>query len=166
MAAVRDARPTYVPIGQHDGFQVDRAELAEWKAFAGLIEAGLEIFWSVQSHGLGWVLGLAAPGPIPVVCETYPRYVIKRRWADLRPIPSKRKEPLAYVDAVWGRLSKEGYGCPSLVRPTVDQVDAMLCALAAEACLGAKGMPAGTVGAKPVVDARGRVLREGYIASP
>src|SRR4029078_512218 len=47
-----------------------------------------------------------------------------------------------------------------------DHVDAMLCALAAEACLHADGLPAGTIGLPPVADPGERVLREGFIVAP
>ena len=43
---------------------------------------------------------------------------------------------------------------------------ALLCALAAEACLHADDLPDGTVGLAPVVDEGERVLREGFIVSP
>ncbi len=42
----------------------------------------------------------------------------------------------------------------------------MLCALAAEACLHADDLPAGTVGLPPVADPAERVLREGFIVAP
>ena len=47
-----------------------------------------------------------------------------------------------------------------------DHIDAMLCALAAEACLHADGLPEGTVGEPPVADEGERVLREGFIVAP
>ena len=52
------------------------------------------------------------------------------------------------------------------MRPTVDQVDAMLCAIAAEACVAANGLPPGSVGQPPFVDEPAQVIREGYIVSP
>ncbi|MCH7511261.1 MAG: hypothetical protein IIB19_02730, partial [Chloroflexi bacterium] len=36
----------------------------------------------------------------------------------------------------------------------------------AESCVAAEGVPAGTVGSKPMVDLEAQVLREGYIVSP
>jgi len=42
----------------------------------------------------------------------------------------------------------------------------MLCALAAEACLLADGLPGGTVGDPPVADPAERVLREGFLVAP
>jgi predicted nuclease with RNAse H fold len=141
-----------------------RAELAGWKLYRPFIETGIELFWQIHERELASILGLV---PIPdgegVVCETYPRYTLLQLWGE-RP-PSKRKEPAAYVDFVWSRLREEGYTCEDPVtRP--DHVDAMLCALAAEACLHADGLPAGTVGLPPVVDERDRVLREGFIVAP
>lgn len=155
---------------------VNREELARSRLYKGLIEAGIEIFWAAHERGLAVVAGLG-PGPAPgtsfaapaagvtVICETYPRLVIRRLWPDLA-IPSKRHSPLVYIDAVWGRIRQAGYTCPGVARPTVDQVDAMLCALAAAALVEAGGPPPGTVGAPPVADPAARVLREGYVISP
>lgn len=143
-----------------------RQELAGWRIYRPFITAGVEIFWSVHERELASILGLV---PLPdegcTVCETYPRYILRRLWPDL-PIPSKTREPWAYVEAVWERLTRKGYRCPSVLRPTVDQADAMLCALAAEACLLSPSLPEGTVGEPPFVDSQGRVLREGFIVSP
>lgn len=142
-----------------------RSQLAEWRLYKGLVEAGVEIFWSIHQSSLGSVLGLASGLERPVVLETYPRYVVTRRWPGLR-IPSKRKAPLGYVQVLWDLLRNEGYECRSVARPSVDQLDAVLCAVAAEACLAGGGMPAGTVGLKPILDPEERVLREGFIVSP
>lgn len=141
----------------------DRGELAAWQLYRGLVEAGVEIFWSAHNCGRGHVAGL--PGTGPVLCETYPRYVIRRLWPNLA-IPSKRNDPLTYVDAVWSRIQALGYACPSVERPAVDHVDAMLCALAAKAYLDAGGPPSGTVGLPPVIDNEAEVLREGFIIAP
>lgn len=140
-----------------------RAELGRSRLYRGLVEAGVEIFWQAQSRGQACVFGLGRQSA-PVLMETYPRYVARRRWPRLA-VPSKRHAPLDYVDAVWGRLQKEGYCCPGVLRPAVDQVDAMLCALAAESCL-ASALPPGIVGQPPFVDEEERVIREGYIVSP
>jgi predicted nuclease with RNAse H fold len=141
-----------------------RAELAGWRLYRPVVEAGIEVFWSIHERELASILGL-----VPVldgegtVFETYPRYVLLQLWGE-RP-PSKRRRPTEYVDFVWSRLRAAGYACDGPVtRP--DHVDAMLCAMAAEACLHAGGLPAGTVGAPPVVDERDRVLREGFIVAP
>ncbi len=145
-----------------------RAELAGWRLYKPFVEAGLELFWSIHQRELASILGLVpVPGAEGIVFETYPRYVLLQLWG-VRP-PSKRREPAAYVDFVWGRLREAGYLCDDPVtRP--DHVDAILCALAAEACLHADdlpdGLPEGTVGLAPVVDEGERVLREGFIVSP
>jgi hypothetical protein len=141
----------------------DRNELADWKLYHGLIEAGVEIFWSIWEQRIATVLGLpSVPGRKTTVFETYPRYLIRLLWPDMR-IPSKRKSPLEYIKTVWGRIEQMGYRCDSVVRPVVDHVDAMLCALAARTCMRKNGLPAGTVGIAPQVDEEKRVLREGLI---
>jgi hypothetical protein len=141
-----------------------RAEFAGWKLYRHFIETGIEIFWSIHEQERASILGLVpVPGAETIVFETYPRYVLLQLWG-LRP-PSKRKQPAAYVDFVWSRLREAGYTCDDAVtRP--DHVDAMLCALAAEACLRDDELPAGTVGLPPVVDLAERVLREGFIVAP
>lgn len=143
-----------------------RAELNEWKLYGALVRAGVELFWwAYQAHYLH-VLGLPkVEGTTTVVCETYPRYVLQRL-APKEPIPSKRKQPLQYIDLVWPLIQAQGYRCPAMVRPTVDQVDAALCAVAARECLNTNATPAGMVGAPPVVDGAEQVVREGYIVAP
>jgi predicted nuclease with RNAse H fold len=141
-----------------------RAELVGWRLYRPFVEAGVELFWSIHERELASILGLVPiPGDEGTVFETYPRYVLLQLWGE-RP-PSKRREPAAYVDFVWSHLREAGYVCDQPVtRP--DHVDAMLCALAAEACLHADGLPAGTVGLPPVADPGERVLREGFIVAP
>jgi hypothetical protein len=141
-----------------------RAELAGWRLYRPFVEAGVELFWSIHEQELASILGLVpVPGGEGIVFETYPRYVLLQLWGE-RP-PSKRKDPAAYVDFVWARLREAGYLCDGPVtRP--DHVDAMLCALAAEACLRDDELPGGTVGLPPVVDRGERVLREGFIVAP
>ncbi|MCL6450794.1 MAG: DUF429 domain-containing protein [Acetobacteraceae bacterium] len=155
----------------------DRRELSAWRLYRGLVEAGVELFWSIYERGLGSVAGLGGvpPGPVPTVVETYPRYVIRRLWPELR-IPSKTGAPQDYVDAVFGRIRRAGYSCGAVAAGpprtgsrgflAVDHVDAMVGALAAEAWLAAGGPPPGTVGRAPAADWEGRVLREGFIVSP
>lgn len=145
----------------------DREALASFRLYVGLITAGIEVFWSVHERELASIFGLVPLGDAgTTVCETYPRYVFKQLFPGV-PIPSKRKDPFAYVEAVWPRIQSLGYSCPSVLRPGVDHLDAMLCALSAEACLEEDGaLPPGTVGTPPVVDLEGRVLREGYIVAP
>lgn len=150
-----------------------RAELEQWQLYGGLIRVGVMMFWAAHVRGLARLYGLEGAGgrtlslgpETPVWAEPYPRYVLKQLWPELKKsIPSKKNTPLAYVDAVWGRLRAAGYACPGVVRPTVDQVDAMLCALAAKACEG--GRAAGEVGCSPVVDEGEQLFREGWIVSP
>lgn len=137
----------------------NRAQLQDWGLYRGLVEAGVEMFWAMHERRLAQIFGLETTVSGPVAMETYPRYVIKRLWPALR-IPSKRREPFQYVDAVWRLVREQGYFCASVARPTVDQVDAVVCALAAEAATEGK-TPACTVGIPPVVDKEGRVIREG-----
>ena len=56
--------------------------------------------------------------------------------------------------------------CRSVIRPTVHQVDAMVCGLAAEVFVTRSSLPDGTVGEPPVADEGGEILREGLIVSP
>jgi hypothetical protein len=141
-----------------------RAELASWPLYRPFLVAGVELFWSVQEQETASVLGLVLVPEAGVVCETYPRYVASRLWPGLK-LPSKRRAPATYIDVVWSRLQEAGYSCSSEIsRP--DDVDAMLCAIAAEACLVADGLPEGTVGEAPVVDVGERVIREGFIVAP
>lgn len=141
-----------------------RSELENWKLYKGLIEAGVEIFWSAHTRRLGRVLGLEG-GAGPLLIETYPRYVIKRLWPELR-IPSKRKEGVRYASTIWERIKSLGYRCESVRTPTVDQVDAALCALAAEFHVGSEDPEAGAIGDPPLIDQQDGVIREGYIVSP
>ena len=141
-----------------------RAEFAAWKLYRHFIETGIELFWAIHQQEIASILGLVpVPGAETIVFETYPRYVLLQLWGE-RP-PSKRKEPGDYVEFVASRLRDTGYTWDAdPTRP--DHVDAMLCALAAEACLLDDDLPAGTVGLPPVVDPAERVLREGFIVAP
>jgi predicted nuclease with RNAse H fold len=144
----------------------DRDELKTWKAYRELIVAGVEIFWSTYEKGLASIWGLEPLSEdLPTILETYPRYVIRRLWPRLS-IPSKKKAPLEYVDTIWTRIRVQGYSCLGVRRPGVDHIDAMLCAMAADACLGCKQRPVGTVGEDPLIDREARLLREGWIVSP
>jgi predicted nuclease with RNAse H fold len=123
------------------------ADVPAMRAYGPFVEAGLAIFWAANSLGL------------PVV-ETYPRFVIRTLWPELK-VPSKRKEPKRYVAELWSLIRALGYSS----RPpgTDHEIDAMLCAVAAEA------FAAGThlqVGAPRTVDETEGVLREGYIVVP
>jgi hypothetical protein len=141
-----------------------RGELERWPIYRPFLQAGVELFWSIHERELASILGLVpVPGREGIVFETYPRYILLQLWG--RRPPSKRKDPAAYVDFVWSRLQEAGYLCDEPVtRP--DHVDAMLCALAAEACLQSDDLPDGTVGLAPVADPGERVLREGFIVAP
>lgn len=145
----------------------DRGGMAEALLYKGLVQAGVDLFWAMYEQGLVRIAGVPLGADrLTTVCETYPRYVLRRLWPDLKPIPSKRKAPVDYVEAVWTRIRDAGYTCASVARPTVDQVDAMLCAMAAESAAEAGSLPAGTVGEPPDPDYRNEVLREGFIVSP
>jgi predicted nuclease with RNAse H fold len=143
----------------------NRRELTEWKLYKGFIAAGVDTFWSIQTAGAGVIAGFGeAEDDGPLVVETYPRYVLRRLWPDLK-VPSKRNAPETYTAAVWSRLKAKGFrSTPKPTRPV--HVDAMLCALAARACVDADGLPPGTVGVPPYIDEVEQVIREGYIVAP
>lgn len=116
--------------------------------------------------GLGDIAGLSPrSGTRPLVAETYPRYVIRTLWPDLE-IPSKRKEPERYMEVLSRLIQEKGYAWDQSFALRVDIVDAMVCALVAEACLGSDRLPEGTVGLGPEVHEPERVLREGGVVSP
>ncbi len=140
-AADREARTPTSVLPEHP------ADVAAMRAYGPFVEAGLTIFWACHERSL------------PVV-ETYPRFVIRTLWPELS-IPSKRREPKRYVAELWARIRLQGY--TSRPPGTHDEIDAMICALAAEAVVAGSQIE---VGAALVVDERDRVLREGYIVSP
>jgi hypothetical protein len=146
---------------------MNRKELSRSKIYRALIEAGIEIFWRCHKLESVAVLGLIGRRKtLPVVCETYPRYVLQRLHERVK-IPSKRNDPINYANLVMDLLQSHGYHLECVLRPTPDQCDSMLCALAAEAVLESSGdLPSGTVGIRPTVDEEEQVLREGYIVSP
>ena len=144
----------------------DRTELENWKLYRGLIQAGVEIFWSVYRWKSVCIPGLEQDcNGKTVVFETYPRYVIKRLWPGFK-IPSKRKNPLAYISEIYQRILGLGFSYPGAQILTHDQVDSMLCALAAYHFHDRDELPGGTVGKPPYVDQRCSVLREGLIVAP
>jgi predicted nuclease with RNAse H fold/nitroimidazol reductase NimA-like FMN-containing flavoprotein (pyridoxamine 5'-phosphate oxidase superfamily) len=112
-----------------------------------LVEAGLTIFWACHQRGL------------PVV-ETYPRFVIRTLWPELA-IPSKRREPRRYIAELWARIRALGY--TSRPPGTHHEIDAMLCALSAEAFVTGTYVE---VGDPLAVDDAQHVLREGTIVVP
>jgi predicted nuclease with RNAse H fold len=141
-----------------------RKELEGQVLFKGLIEMGIETFWSLSSrpdiiiHGIGGGKDCGI-----VVIETYPRKTAKM--LGLAPLPSKKKDPIRYIHHVWGFLKSAGYGCPSVLTPAVDQVDAMLCAIAAQAFMA--GSPCWkAMGSAPFIYPGDNVLREGFIVCP
>lgn len=160
----RDARtPTrYLPR--------DRAELGRWRLYGHFVRAAVDTFWAIHRQERCSVLGLVpAPGAECTVFETYPRYVLRQLWGGrsqaLR-IPSKRKQPMLYLEWAADLLRAAGYSWGSVTLRRVDQVDAMLCALAAEAFLLEDDTPGGTVGRAPWEDGAEQVLREGFIVAP
>jgi predicted nuclease with RNAse H fold len=124
-----------------------RADVAAMPVYRQFVEAGLTIFWAAHQRSL------------PVV-ETYPRFVIRTLWPELK-IPSKRREPRRYIAELWARIRALGY--TSRPPGTHDEIDAMLCALAAEAFAAGKHVQ---VGEPLAVDEAESVLREGYIVGP
>jgi hypothetical protein len=138
-------------------------DLEHWRLYKGLIELGIKTFWYIYDSKNMRILGLDGPPKLPIVAETYPRKVAEVM--GLRPLPSKRKEPVRYADHIWNSLQSLGYRCESVVRPSVDQVDAMLCAIAAQALM-ADEEAWQALGEKPYADKRGSVLREGFIVVP
>lgn len=141
----------------------DREQMRTSLLYKGLIEAGVEIFWTAYEQRLATIAGLpAATPPTTTIFETYPRFLIKTLWPGM-PIPSKTRAPLDYVNLIWDQIQAAGYSCASVLRPAVDHVDAMLCALAAEAHIMRGGDLSGAVGIPPTIDHEARVIREGYI---
>ncbi len=137
-------------------------------AYRSLIEAGVSVFWEIAESRGGKVYGLDPKKAAPMTAfETYPRYILKRLWPDdFKSLPSKRKAPFSYVDFVWSLLRSAGYRCASVRRPMVDQIDAMLCAVAAESLAGEGWYPALRVGKPPVRAPEGGFLQGGYIVVP
>lgn len=138
-------------------------ELDNWKIYKGLIEGGVKTFWAICESTKIQIFGLNDLYEAPVAIETYPRKVAET--LGVRHLPSKRKEPVLYVDHVWGLLKSLGYCCESVIRPAIDHVDAMLCAIAAQAVLDKQGAWQ-SLGEKPFTDKDGTVLREGFIVCP
>jgi predicted nuclease with RNAse H fold len=152
-AADREAKtPTSV-------LPVERGAVPSMPAYAAFVEAGITIFWEARRRGLAAVPGLDCAGP--ALLETYPRFAIRRLWPDLRAIPSKRKEPARYVAELWPRLRALGLDGPAPKRH--DDVDALLCAVAARAWADGTAVEAGE---PPRLDETDGVLREGFIVVP
>ena len=138
-------------------------ELENWKLYKGLIEGGVKTFWGIYNSKTIKVFGLNDQYEMPVAMETYPRKVAER--LGLGRVPSKKKEPVNYMEYAWGFLKSLGYQCESVIRPALDHVDAMLCALAAQAFVdGQEHWEA--LGEKPFPDEGAAILREGFIVVP
>jgi predicted nuclease with RNAse H fold len=136
----------------------DRSAISAMAAYGSFVEAGIAIFWESHTRGLARIPGLDGSGA-PLL-EAYPRFAIRRLWPDLA-IPSKRKEPRRYVAELWPRQRELGLTGPAPSRH--DEVDALLCALAARAWLHGRAIE---VGEPPELDAAGSVIREGFIVAP
>ncbi len=142
-----------------------RDQLQSWRLYRPLIEVGIDLFWWCHTSRQHTVFG-CGPRVGTLVCESYPRYILKRLSPEIR-IPSKRREPISYSEVVIDTIRAQGLEPGPVVRPSVDQCDALLCAVAARAlCNAENDFPAGTVGTPPVADEEARVLRDGYIVSP
>jgi len=137
--------------------------LEDWRLYKGLIELGIQTFWHIYRSGEIRIFGLDDTPELPLVAETYPRKVAED--LGLGRLPSKRNEPMRYVEHIWSFLQSQGFRCESVIRPSVDQVDAMLCAIAAQS-IGADSNASEPLGNKPYVDKEASVLREGFIVVP
>jgi len=124
-------------------------ELEHRKLYKGLIELGVKTFRHIYESADIHVFGLDDSYLFPVAAETYPRKVAETM--GLKRLPSKRREPVRYVDYVWHFFQSLGYGCESVLRPSVDHVDAMLCAIAAHSWV-ADRKTCEALGEKPYVD--------------
>ena len=131
--------------------------------YASLIQVGVRLFATAVSSGQAQLYGYPSSNVArPTICETYPRKILKDSFG-FSSIPSKRNKPYAYVNDVWKKLQGLGYACRGVLRPTVDQVDAMLCAVAAEHLR--KGQIR-ALGDPPIWDPQENLFREGYIVVP
>ena len=144
----------------------NRHELSTWKMYKQLIECGIEVFWSAHKNGFASIGGTEeSNSELPIIIETYPRYIIKRLW-DKHTIPSKRKAPIEYVNNYISLIKSLGYSFDETKIWAPDYIDAMLCAIAAEDYLLSNGNCLGKVGIPPILDEGNQIFREGYIYSP
>ncbi len=138
-----------------------------------IVRLGIDLFWTLYSNDRAAIYGLSnldvsnlEVNVQVTVFETYPRYALETLFglkSSIQHIPSKRKDPLSYIQKIWSLIQNLGYTCQGGGPHTVDDVDAMLCAIAAEQlsqCVACR------VGNPPSVDHDGQVLREGYIVVP
>lgn len=144
-----------------------RDSISAMGSYSQLVELGVDLFWNAFSLNAAAIYGLNQPQDQTVIFEGYPRFSVINLFqitSPLKTIPSKSKNPLAYIDFVWTGIQQLGYRCHSVIRPTVDQADAMICVITAEHAF--KGTARHIVGSMPIVDSDDRVIREGFIISP
>ncbi|MGO4275392.1 DUF429 domain-containing protein, partial [Paenibacillus sp. TAF58] len=144
-----------------------RATISAMRSYSQLVQLGVDLFWNAYSSSSASVYGLNSIQGKTEIFEVYPRFSIinlLKITNPLKTIPSKIKNPLEYIDFVWMKINNIGYSCSSVIRPTVDQVDAMLCAITADHLL--KGTANNIVGNMPILDNSDMVIREGLIISP
>ncbi len=142
--------------------------LRDLRLYGAFVRNAVALFWRLHETGAAAVLGLRSDAaiaslPRPLVCETWPRLVLRRLAGDGRTLPPKRSAPEAYARAVWRLVQGQGLEAPGVLCPTVDQVDAALCAVAARAV--AEGS-AEALGLPPWPDPALAFLREGLIVVP
>jgi len=144
----------------------NRQELSTWKIYKPLIECGIEVFWSAHKNGIASIGGFEeSNSELPIIIETYPRYIIKRLWGK-HTIPSKRKAPIEYVNNYMSLIKSLGYSLDESKILAPDYIDAMLCAIAAEDYLHSDANCLGKVGTPLSIDEEHQIFREGYIYSP
>jgi len=136
--------------------ELEAGRTAEGKEFAyiGPVRTGVAVFWAARDVAFG----LAEKATL---VETYPN-VVFRRLAGRRP-PPKSKRSFDYCCAVTSLMQREGVSCPGVEIPSVDQCDAILCALAAQTFVEGR---AEALGLPPVIDQHENLIREGLIMVP
>jgi predicted nuclease with RNAse H fold len=136
-------------------------ELERTVLYRAFVECGVRLFAALSQSREYMMVGLELQSRLPKVMETYPRAVALQ--LGFGPLPSKRQKPFEYVERVWAGLRGLGYHCNDVVRPTVDQIDAVLCAVAAQSeCEDRSEL----LGEAPIWDKAESVLREGFIVLP
>jgi hypothetical protein len=135
--------------------EMDAGESADGKKFVylGPVQTAVAVFWANRR----WLLGLVQQ---PRLVETYPNVVFRSLTG--RHPPPKTKRPCDYCVAVAALMSRLGLSCPGVEIPSVDQCDAILCAIAAKAFIEDE---AEALGLPPLVDEAEHVLREGFIVT-
>ena len=133
-----------------------------------LIKLGTTLFWNAYIKQMATIYGIHGNRSLvntsTTLVETYPRFVIKTLFSlKDREIPSKRKQPFLYITKIWSLIKSSGYFCSSVIHPSVDQVDAVLCAIAAERLYQKHTNPDHIVGTPCVPDYNAQILRAGYI---